>query len=117
MAPLRALGGKPIELYPGGGDLRRTSVPLEDYLRGTVDLWNRTVSHREIWRKQPIAGSVVNKIVRQIARLPLKLYQSGSQRDSKERVRTGAAAELLRAPAPGATPIALKQWLLLPTAV
>lgn len=123
MAALTGRGGKPIELTPGGGDLRRSSLPLRDFLFGQTQLWNRTVSHRNIWsNSQPAVASVVNKIVRQIARLPIKLYQEGSQKGSKDRVREGDVAQLLRtgtsnANQPPVAPISWKQALLLPTAV
>lgn len=106
---LLSVGGRPTSLskpsvpfttWSGGG-----SVPL---------LGNNSISYAQLYRTQPWVGIAVNKLARQVARLPLKAYKRNSQGD-KERVSTGRFAELLERPWERGSANDLKQAFAFPT--
>lgn len=87
--------------------LAANSVPL--------DMWTgRVASFDTLYRSQPWVHITVNKICRQIARLPLKVYQRDSQ-GNRERVRDGHLVDLLASPTGNRGRMAsidVKQWIL-----
>ena len=72
-------------------------------------------SYSRLYETQPWVAIAVNFLTRQLARLPLKVFEPGSEPHSKRRVTSGPLYEALRAPAPRCGPIHLKQWLFFPT--
>jgi HK97 family phage portal protein len=76
----------------------------------------------QIYRTQPWVAAVVNKLVRQISRTPLKVYRDGAD-GNHVRVRMGdndpgaSLDYLLNWPAPRKGAIHLKQWLARPLLV
>lgn len=108
---LVTLGGRPSWL-------KRPSVPLAQYGSGSVPLIGegRTISFARLYREQLWVAVAVNKLTRQVARLPLKLYTKDSQ-GLKQRVGGHALNDALRSPRPRSGPAQLKQWLTQPTLV
>lgn len=104
---ITAEDGPPYQYTPAGFNswLSTNSVPLQ--------LWGAGVSYSQMYRTQPWVAVLVNKLVRQIARLPLKTYERDSQ-NSKQRVREGLLPMALEHPAQRKAPIDLKQWLAFP---
>lgn len=85
--------------------LSTNSVPLRD--------WGfSSGGYGRLYESQPWVFVAVNKLVRQIARLPLKVYEEGSQSGEKKRVRSGRLYDAISKPAPGCGPVDLKQWLV-----
>jgi HK97 family phage portal protein len=84
-----------------------------DYLRL---LSGRNVSFAKLYREQPWVAAMVNKLNRQISRLPLKTYETNSQGD-RDRVRDHLLVDLIDNPAPGCSAAQLKQWLAQPTLI
>jgi HK97 family phage portal protein len=75
-----------------------------------------TISYGGIYESQPVVAAAVNKLTRQGAALPLKIYKRGSDNDH-ERQRDIPLDALLQRPWPRMAPIQLKQWALLPLLV
>lgn len=101
----------------GRESLAVNSVPFGIYgQQGLTMLDGRPVSFAELYRKQVWVGVMVNKLARQISRLPLKVYERDSQGDRK-RVREHSLVDLIRTPAPGCNAGQLKQWLATPTLI
>lgn len=98
----RMLEGLPVRWLTAAGE-------------GTVDTVDpaRTLSYSEIYETQPIVAAAVNKLVHQIATLPLKTYRrkGGGER---ERVRGEGPDTVLNRPAPRRSPTDLKQWIAWP---
>jgi HK97 family phage portal protein len=96
--------GPPYQYTPEGFNtwLSTNSVPAQ--------LWGAGVSYTKLYKNQPWVAVLVNKLTRQIARLPLKTYERDSQ-NAKARVREGLLPMALESPAPRKAPIDLKQWL------
>jgi HK97 family phage portal protein len=90
----------------GLGYFPPSSVPLGTWEGGSI-------SYARLYRKQPWIAAVSNKLSRQIARLPLKVYEEDSQ-GNKRRVKDGRLYNALKKPAPRRSPIDLKQWLAFP---
>jgi len=68
---------------------------------GHVDLANNLAATYEvIYETNPTAAAVINKLARQIATLPLKVYDSPPDQSEANEIPTHPAARLLRAPAP-----------------
>lgn len=86
--------------------LSTNSVPL--------DQWSAGVSYAKLYETQPWAAIVINKLTRQIARLPLKAYERNSQNE-KARLTEGPLLESITKPQPGKGPIDFKQWAAFPT--
>lgn len=97
--------------FPTG--LARSSVPLMLYPggAGVAMLGDRTVSYADLYGTQPMIASTVNKIVRQVTRLPLKVYRRTDA--GRERVAGGYLFDLLRMPWPRASAKDVKQAMLL----
>jgi HK97 family phage portal protein len=97
--------------FPTG--LARPSVPLQLYPggAGVAMLGDRTVSFWDIYGTQPYVASTINKIVRQVLRLPLKAYKRTEA--GRERVNGGYLFDLIRQPWPRASAMDLKQGMLL----
>jgi HK97 family phage portal protein len=85
--------------------LSTPSVPLAN--------WPGAVSYQQLYKEQPWVAAVVNKLARQIARLPLKVYELDSQGE-RARVTSGRLWQALEHPAQRKAPIDLKQWLAFP---
>ncbi len=89
--------------------LASNSVPLS--------IWDGAGgSYRNLYETQSSVARAVNKLTRQIARMPLKVYR-GDSAAGKERVTDGPLVEAIKSPAPGRGAIDLKQWLTLPALV
>lgn len=112
----------PTQTTPAGYNtgLAASSVPLAQWPTspgGTIN--GRVVSYRQLYARQPWVFVVVNKISRQIARLPLKTYEIDSQ-GQRRRVRSGPLHDLITAPTGPrgrAAAIDLKMWLLQPALI
>jgi HK97 family phage portal protein len=72
------------------------------------------VTFEQIYRSQPVVGALVNKLLRQIATLPLTVMALNSQNEPQPVARDHELAQLLRAPAPRRSSLSLKQWLARP---
>jgi HK97 family phage portal protein len=93
------VGSTGIEIVDAG-------VPLTE--------WNADATYGPAWRNQPAVRKVVGFVARALASTPLHVFDRHDD-DSRERVRTGPIAELLRRPsrAPGLTPMRLWESLLI----
>lgn len=78
--------GAPIEVAPGLGDLRRSSVPWVLNLRRSVRMVDRQVSFAMLFAEQPLVAGVAGWFMRQQRRVPLKTYRRTGD-DSRERLR------------------------------
>lgn len=88
-----------------------------DAFRPDTDVpWGNALGFDVIYRTQPVVAAVVNKLVRQIATLPLKVYRV-DVKGNHVRVRAedasagGSLARLLEAPSPRRAGVHLKQWI------
>jgi len=99
--------GPPWQYTPEGNNtyLSTNSIPL--------DQWGAGVSFGKLYETQPWVGIVINKIIRQVARLPLKVYEEGSQGQTA-RLKEGYLFDAVTKPARGRGPIDLKQWAMFP---
>lgn len=73
-------------------------------------------SYQTIYETQPVVAAAVNKIARQIATLPLKVYRRKADGE-RERVREHPLAQLLERPVARAGATHLKQWIITPTLI
>lgn len=106
---LIAGGGGPYQTNADGDPVLSTnSVPSE--------VWEGRLSFTNIYRTQVWVAICVNFLTRQVARLPLKVYERDSQ-NVKRPVAKGPLVDLLRQPAERCGPIHLKQWMTMPTLV
>lgn len=111
MGTLVLADGSLMPVAPGGGVRPtmqvsgRRNVALSDGTDGP-----RVVSFEQIVETQPAVAAVINKLLRQVATLPLKTYTRNSQNE-RERVIDHAADRLIREPAPRRGPVHLKQWM------
>lgn len=105
----------PVQVNTSGTPLlAASSVPLSMWGEGVPVVGGKVVSFDQVYRTQPWVRVMVSKIVRQVARLPLKVYRTGAG-GSRERVREGPLVELLSSPTGPRgrhSAIDLKQWLL-----
>jgi HK97 family phage portal protein len=102
----RSIGGRPTIATP--------SFPFTTWGSSQLELLNgQFVSFTQLYRSQPWVAIAVNKLARQIASLPLKVYRQGSQGD-RERVTSHRLVDLLGKPQARAGAIQLKQWMVLP---
>jgi HK97 family phage portal protein len=95
-------GPKPTLTLAGGTPttLASPSMPLGSIGRG-LTVSGRPVSFARIYRTQPMIAASANVLIRQTARLPLKLYRYvDAEQEHRERVRDHAAAQLLARPRP-----------------
>lgn len=117
--PVYSSGG---QLYTAGGSptgLASPSVALADYgtANGIPMLDDGTlVSFERLYRSQWEVAACCNLITRQVSRLPLKAYIRRGD-GTRERLRTGNLAGILRRPWDLGSPSDLKQALMLPTLV
>lgn len=95
--------------------LKRSSQPFSAWQGGSgVSLvGGATTSYARLFRTQPWVAIAVNKLARQIARLPLKTYVRDGE--DRKRVRDHPVAELLERPWERGSPSDLKQALAFPT--
>lgn len=113
------VGGRPVEVGPGRGDLRVSSVPASEWWLnggrlGSVPLvGGRTVSHARIVAEQPYVAAAVYRLLQSSVRVPLKVYKRTGD-DSRERLRPGdhPLARGIAEPWEGAGPAQLVQHLL-----
>ena len=69
--------------------------------QGSVELsGSLTTTYELIYEQNPNCAAVVNKLVRQISTLPVKVYDRPSSEESPEEVRGHPVGKLLNAPAP-----------------
>lgn len=105
----------PVQVNASGRPmLAAGSVPLSQWGQGVGVAGGRVVSFDQLYASQPWLHIMVNKIVRQVARLPLKVYRRDPD-GSRERVSDGPLVDLLRSPSGPRGRMAavdLKQWLL-----
>ncbi len=89
----------------------------------TEDDRQRTISYADIYATQVAIATVVNKLVRQISTIPLKVYQrparNGSQNGKPKHPEeitdpNHSLVSLLHHPAPGFGAVSLKEWIALP---
>jgi HK97 family phage portal protein len=101
----------------GMESIARSSTPFAAWMGGAqlVQLIGegRTISYTRLYETQPWVAIAVNKLSRQISRLPLKVYTVDSQ-GNRERVREGALVDLLGRPRTRSGPIQLKQSIVFP---
>lgn len=89
--------------------LASNSVPLS--------LWDGSGgSYRRLYETQSSVARAVNKLTRQVARMPLKVY-TGDSSSGKQRVTEGPLVDAIKTPARGRSAIHLKQWLTLPALI
>ena len=126
MAVLVGLNGKPmVKSLPsrlsGRGGLFGSLPPL--WSDGdTVDAFgdhgqpsNRVVSYETLYRTQPSVAACVNKLVRQIAVVPMRVFKvNGSDNKTPVTNVTHPLRALLSNPAPRRGELNLKQWLAMP---
>lgn len=79
--------GKPVQIAPGRGDLRYSSVPFNAYDPGFSTLiGGRTVSYADLVESQPLVAMGVMRLLTWATRVPLKAYLRTGD-DSRERLR------------------------------
>lgn len=113
----------PGAFLPGG--YQPTTIIVESG-NGRVELTDRdnarrTISYADVYASQPAIGSVVNKLVRQISTLPLKVYQrpqgnasqNGKPKHPTE-IHDHPLCELICHPAPGYGTVSLLEWITMP---
>jgi HK97 family phage portal protein len=77
--------GNPVEIAPGRGDLRTSSVPFEF----SGPFWNgRPVSYAKIYETQPWVAIAVMRLLTWSVRVPLKVYRRVAD-DEVARLRPG----------------------------
>lgn len=109
---------RPVEIAPGRGDLRTSSMPFSAYDRGYASLiGGRTISYADLFASQPLVAMTVMRLLTWSARVPLKAYERTGD-DSRERLRAGdPLADALLEPWDRAAPMQLVQALLGPLLV
>jgi HK97 family phage portal protein len=109
---------RPVEIAPGRGDLRRTSLPFSAHMAGNTSLiGGRTVSYAELVDSQPLLGAALMRMLTWSARVPLKAYLRTGD-DSRERLRAGdPLADALLEPWDRGSPLQLVMSLLGPLLV
>lgn len=91
---------RPVEIAPGRGDLRKSSLPFSAYDRSFATLiGGRTVSHADLFESQPLVAMAVMRLLTWCLRVPLKAYERTGD-DSRERLRPGddALADAIAVP-------------------
>ena len=85
MTTLYDMNNGPIQIGPGRGDLRYSSIPAGGSLADTM---GRRVSYALLFAEQPMIGAAVMWQLAESVRVPLKVYRRTSD-DSRERLRPG----------------------------
>ena len=89
----------------------------------TEDDKQRTISYADVYATQVAVATVINKLVRQISTIPLKVYQPPARNASQNgKPKHPEAIEdqnhplvsLLHNPSPGYGAVSLKEWISLP---
>jgi HK97 family phage portal protein len=96
--------------------LKRPSMPIQAYYGGGLVRMvgdGRAMSYTQLYREQVWIAVAVNKLTRQISRLPLKVYTRDSQ-NNRVRQTEHPLAQLLEKPFPRGGPTHLKQKVALP---
>lgn len=107
-------GGPYLKSTGGRNTIARPSVPFGMWGSSTLTLIDgRAISFAEIYRTQPIVAAAINVFVRQISRLPLKVYEKNSQNE-RARVTNHKLVDLIQNPAPRCGATQLKQWIAMP---
>jgi HK97 family phage portal protein len=91
MAVLYDMDTGPVEIAPGRGDLRTSSVPViaGDWASTSVALaGSRRVSFARLFATQPMVAAAVMWLLAESVRVPLKVYRRTGD-DSRERLRPG----------------------------
>ncbi|MDQ3933419.1 MAG: phage portal protein [Actinomycetota bacterium] len=99
----------PYQYTPEGFNtgLAANSVPLS--------LWDGGgASYSRLYETQPWVAIAANFLTRQLARIPLKVYEEGSESQTEREVRSGPLYDSIRRPAPRKGPTHLKQWMFFP---
>jgi HK97 family phage portal protein len=105
---------RPVEIAPGRGDLRRSSLPFSAYDQGYSTLiGGRTVSYADLVESQPLVAMVIGRMLSWSARVPLKAFERTGD-DSRERLRPGdhKLADALAEPWPRGATMQLVQAFL-----
>lgn len=116
MPALVARGDRIIRTDGTESWMSRPSMPFSSWYGGGIVRLSgdtRTVSYGQLYEQQPWVFVCVNKLARQIATLPLKVYRTGSQ-NQRERVTDGRLVDLLKEPWPRARAVHLKQKIAFP---
>lgn len=101
-----------------GKDVDGRLFPLDAGIgRGLSLVGNQSATYEELYKTQVWIQAVVNRLSRSIARLPLKVYVNPDEPASRERVRTGALADLIRRPAPRLGPNGFVQQIVANVAI
>lgn len=105
---------RPIEIGPGRGDLRRSSLPFSAWDASGVAplIGGRTVSYADLVETQPLLGGALMRMLTWCARVPLKAYERTGD-DSRERLTAGdPLADAIREPWERGSSLQLVQALL-----
>jgi HK97 family phage portal protein len=85
--------GSAVEVGPGRGDLRTSSMPAAEWFAHGGGRWGaaqliggKTISHARIVAEQPFVAAAVDRLVQSAIRVPLKAYRRTGD-DSRERLR------------------------------
>ncbi len=101
-------------------NIPRPSLPYNLFFngRGSVGIAGGSMSYQDIYEQQVWVYTTVNKIARQVSRLPLKTYRH-TGKGERERVRPEdhALARLLASPMPRRSPLWFKQKTAMPALV
>lgn len=107
-------------ITPGGSVswLKRGSQPLSAFgFSASQALEGRTVSYQQLYEEQPWISVVVNKINRQIVRLPLRVMRHLDDGEIEPVEREHELVQLLERPWPRASGSTLKQKITFPALV
>ncbi len=117
MATLIVPGDEQVTVGGHATGLKRNSVPLSSYAVGSVPLVGdgRLVSYSSLYHNQFAVAACVNKLARQVSRLPLKPYKKTSE--GRQRLPgTSMLQRLLSRPYPRAGSLHFK-WAIMANAL
>lgn len=96
-----------------GKTLNGRLFPLETTPGRSIALvGGESATYEQLYESQVWVHTVVNKLARNIARLPLKVFINPDEPGERERVREGPLAALLKSPGPRMGPNRLKQEIV-----